>query len=284
MKTIKIFLPLLLLLLLAGCGGGNDTAAREADALPLATELADPAVLEEICQELEAAGLSHVDVFRGWVEDYVAAAGSKGKLTAGWVAPEKLHADVNACMDGWDAMFDETDCNCRMTAFLLLDGLLTAERTEPDYRGTYLMFDLDAIDTGSRYAMFRPQRELFTTLYGEHPPQEGEAMAEIYPRVWRENGIRLDSDRVSLLTVGIQDTMSDQIFVGHGGLLIDRGDELLLLEKVAFGTPYQATRLADRDQLLDLLRTREEYFGGAEETGPLIYENDTLLGELAREE
>ena len=41
---------------------------------------------------------------------------------------------------------DYSDTDCRMTAFLLLDGLLHAESTEADYNGTYLMFDTEAID------------------------------------------------------------------------------------------------------------------------------------------
>ena len=54
-----------------------------------------------------------------------------------------------------------------MTAFLLLDGLLHAQSAEDSYSGTYLMFDTQAIDNVDRYEIIRPNKDMFTTLYGE---------------------------------------------------------------------------------------------------------------------
>ena len=56
-----------------------------------------------------------------------------------------------------------SDTDCRMTAFLLLDGLLHAESTEADYNGTYLMFDTEAIDNADRYKIIKQKINMFTT-------------------------------------------------------------------------------------------------------------------------
>ena len=71
-------------------------------------------------------------------------------------------------MYGWlGKNHDYSDTDCRMTAFLLLDGLLHAESTEADYNGTYLMFDTEAIDNADRYKIIKQKINMFTTLYGE---------------------------------------------------------------------------------------------------------------------
>ena len=70
-------------------------------------------------------------------------------------------------MDGWEKKHDYSDADCRMTAFLLLDGLLHAQSTEDSYSGTYLMFDTEAIDNVDRYEIIRQNKDMFTTLYGE---------------------------------------------------------------------------------------------------------------------
>ena len=56
-----------------------------------------------------------------------------------------------------------------MTAFLLLEGLITAERVEETYTGTYLMFDMEAIDSTEKYERIKENRALFTTLFGDKP-------------------------------------------------------------------------------------------------------------------
>lgn len=78
-----------------------------------------------------------------------------------------MKADIGKCMDGWEQNHDYSDADCRMTAFLLLDGVLRAESTEDSYEGTYLMFDTEAIDNVDRYESIKENKNMFTTLYGE---------------------------------------------------------------------------------------------------------------------
>ena len=84
-----------------------------------------------------------------------------------WSDADKMKADTGKCMDGWEEKHDYSDADCRMTAFLLLDGLLHAQSTEDSYNGTYLMFDMEAIDNVDRYEIIRQNKDMFTTLYGE---------------------------------------------------------------------------------------------------------------------
>ena len=128
---------------------------RKKRELPTATYMGGNNTITEICKELSSAGTSHVDTFQDWVTDFADSAGKNAKLKDSWSDPEKMNTDTGKCMDGWEKNHDYSDTDCRMTAFLLLDGLLHAESTEADYDGTYLMFDTEAIDNADRYKIIK---------------------------------------------------------------------------------------------------------------------------------
>ena len=133
--------------------------------IPAATYMGGKASITGICKELDAAGASHVDLFQEWVTDFADSAGKNARLEDAWSDPTKMKADIVKCMDGWEQNHDDSDADCRMTAFLLLDGMLCSESTEGNYAGTYLMFDTEAIDNVDRYEIIKKNRDMFTTLF-----------------------------------------------------------------------------------------------------------------------
>ncbi|WP_370808642.1 DUF4300 family protein [Eubacterium ramulus] len=50
------------------------------------------------------------------------------------------------------------------------------------------------------------------------------------------------------------------MFVGHTGLLIKYSDYYLFVEKIAFEQPYQATKVHNMEELLDILSTETRVF------------------------
>lgn len=182
-KLIAIIVGMMLCAeLLGGCGNKNinkdnittDTAeeseqqdSNKKQELPTATYMGGSNTITEVCDELGSAGASHVDTFKEWVTDFADSAGMNAKLKDTWSDAYKMKADTVKCMDGWEKKHDYSDADCRMTAFLLLDGLLHAQSTEDSYSGTYLMFDTEAIDNVDRYEIIRQNKDMFTTLYGE---------------------------------------------------------------------------------------------------------------------
>ena len=178
-KLIAIIVGMMLCAeLLGGCGNKNinkdnittDTAeeSKQQDSnkkqeLPTATYMGGSNTITEVCDELGSAGASHVDTFKEWVTDFADSAGKNAKLKDTWSDAYKMKADTVKCMDGWEKKHDYSDADCRMTAFLLLDGLLHAQSTEDSYSGTYLMFDTEAIDNVDRYEIIRQNKDMFTT-------------------------------------------------------------------------------------------------------------------------
>ena len=123
-------------------------------------------------------------------------------------------------MDGWEQNHDYSDADCRMTAFLLLDGILRVESTEENYEGTYLMFDTEAIDNVDRYSILKEKRDMFTTLYGEKSVTDDKHPEAAFSDSWKQYGFTVDSDRISLLSIVIHDpySLNDAPFlVGHSG-------------------------------------------------------------------
>ena len=264
-------------MMLSGCA-----KTVQSQKMPTATYMGGNNTITEICRELRSAGASHVDTFQEWVIDFADSAGKDAKLEDTWSDPEKMKADIGKCMDGWEQNHDYSDTDCRMTAFLLLDGLLHAQSTEDSYNGTYLMFDTEAIDNVDRYEIIRQNRDMFTTLYGEKRVTEGSSPETVFSDSWKYHGFQINSDRISLLSIVIYDPYSEVVFVGHTGILIKYSDYYLFVEKIAFEQPYQATKVHTVDELLNIMSLRAEYFGEEGEAGPFVYNNGEYIGTLKK--
>lgn len=258
------------------------TEASRNQELPAATYMGGKNTIAGICEELESAGASHVDTFREWTTDFADTAGKNAGLEDSWSDPGKMKADIGKCMDGWEQNHDYSDADCRMTAFLLLDGVLRAESTEDSYEGTYLMFDTEAIDNVDRYESIKENKNMFTTLYGEKSVTDSSHPENTFSDSWKHYGFQVDSDRLSLLSIVIYDPYSDVVFVGHTGVLIKYSDYYLFIEKIAFEQPYQATKVHNMEELLDIMSLRPEYFGEEGEAGPFVYCNGEYLGTLKK--
>ena len=258
------------------------TEASRNQELPAATYMGGKSTIAGICEELESAGASHVDTFREWTTDFADTAGKNAGLEDSWSDPGKMKADIGKCMDGWEQNHDYSDADCRMTAFLLLDGVLRAESTEDSYEGTYLMFDTEAIDNVDRSESIKENKNMFTTIYGEKSVTDGSHPENTFSDSWKHYGFQVDSDRLSLLSIVIYDPYSDVVFVGHTGVLIKYSDYYLFIEKIAFEQPHQATRVHNMDELLDIMSLRPEYFGEEGEAGPFVYCNGEYLGTLKK--
>ncbi len=259
-----------------------DTQTAQTQKIPVATYMGGDNTSAEVCKALEDAGASHVDIFQDWVADFADSAGKNAKLEDNWSDPQKLKADTGKCMDGWEQNHNYSDADCRMTAFLLLDGMLTAKSTDKKYKGTYLMFDTDAIDTVDRYKIIKKKKDMFTTLYGEKKVTDNKHPETTFSDSWEDYGFHIDSDRISLLSIVISDPDSDVVFVGHTGILIKYSDYYLFVEKIAFEQPYQATKVRTIDELLHMLSSRPEYFGDDDEAGPFVYNNGKYLQTLKK--
>lgn len=214
----------------------------------------------QVCDVLRDAGLSNVDVFEQWVRSSAAPA--------------------DASASGF------TDADCRMTVMLLAGEQLRAASVEPSYEGTYLMFDVDAIENQPEFEILRGKKDLFTTMFGEMPiPESG--LADALPRNWQSHGIAFDQEQVSIISIVFQSFDGREAFVGHTGLLIDCGGredvagKFLFVEKIAFGDPFRVTVVQDEAELLQVLSQRPDYSVQEGEAAPVVCKNAEQIGALS---
>ena len=292
LKKFPILILIISMALFAITGCSTDKSGDPADAeaanqsdaeavMPAVSNMAGNQTSAEVCNDLNAAGLSNVVTFYDWILDFAGSAGDAAGLSDKWDKPGANTPDLAACANGWEKHHDYSDTDCRMTAMLLLDGILTAEKTDSEYTGTYLMFDIDAIENADRYEVIKKNLDLFTTLFGDRTPVDGEDPSGVFGDIWNEYGFSIANENVSLVSIVVYDPDFKQTFTGHTGVLIKKAEnDYLFVEKLAFEQPYQAIRVNSTDQLFGLLAGRDEYFGSEGEAGPYVYLNGDYLGEL----
>lgn len=276
MKKVLSILLATIVLCMTGCSA--KTPERTAE-LPQAAYLIDDVIIDEVCTTLENSGLKNTDIYKEWAKDFSDTSAKKTELPKNWLKLGDLKGDLYACADYWEKSHNYSDANCRMTAMLLMGDLLKVDKPEKEYKGTYLMMDVDAIDNADRYSILKGRKYDFTTLFGEMPiPQSG--LAESLPQNWEKHGISFNCENVSLISVVIEDTMDHIAFVGHTGLLIDKGEYKLFVEKLAFEQPYQVTRFNNTDELVAMLSSRPEYAAEEGKEPSVIFLNDKAIGKV----
>lgn len=216
----------------------------------------------QVCKVLKDAGLSNVEVFEKWVKDSASSASGNNSGTSGF-----------------------SDADCRMTVMLLAGDLIKHDSVEEEYNGTYLMFDVDAIENNEAYSMLKEKKSLFTTMFGEMPISKN-GFAETFSENWSKYGISVENDKCSIISILFKAYEEDNAFVGHTGILIDCKDiesidgNYLFVEKIAFGDPFMMTILKDESELLEMFSERPDYSTEEGDPSPVVYKNGERIGEL----
>ena len=273
---------------LAGCGAPAGTPSSGETGAPEGGVVYSNLAGEGPCAEVSGALLDHgiteerATAFLSWVEDF------NGRVTSDNLAADFVPMEGSGT-DYSDLTFDLVElpdgdympeANCRLTAFLLLGDQISTNGAYDD-SDTYLMFDLDAVDTQERFAMSEEDRTNFAALFN-WVPLEGadseEAHLEKIRQAWQDREIRINAaEGVSLITVYLHFSFDDARFVGHTGVLLEEEDGLLFVEKYGPAAPFQATRFEDRAQLKAYLLARPDLYGEEEELAPIVLENGAVM-------
>jgi hypothetical protein len=189
-KTIILSLLMALMLTaLTACGSGKGKPLESGD---ITKEN-----VSQVCEILNEAGLSNVDVFEKWVRDSASVVSEDNSEESGF-----------------------RDADCRMTVMLLAGDLIKYDSVEADYDGTYLMFDVDAIENNDEYSILKKNKQLFTTMFGEMAISD-HGFAETLSENWSKHGINVESDKCCVISILFNAYDEDNAFVGHTGILID---------------------------------------------------------------
>ena len=253
-SIILSLLMALMLIALTACGSEKEKPLESGD---ITKEN-----VSQVCEILNEAGLANVDVFEKWVRDSATGVSGDNSEESGF-----------------------TDADCRMTVMLLAGDLIKYDSVEEDYDGTYLMFDVDAIENNDEYSMLKNKKQLFTTMFGEMTISDN-GFAETLSENWSKHGIKVESDKCCVISILFNAYNEDNAFVGHTGILIDCRDmesvdsNYLFVEKIAFGDPFKITLVKDENDLIEMLSDRPDYRSEEGNPMPVVYKNGEIIGEL----
>lgn len=170
--------------------------------------------------------------------------------------------------------------NCRLTSFMIMKNALTTN-CKPDDSDTYLMLDLDAIDTDKQISMTNQEKLNYTTLFNWIPLDNAKTLEQHKEKIetaLKDRDIKIDESKgLSIINIYVHSTFDNVRFVGHTGVLMDTDDGLLFVEKYGPDTPFQATKFHNREELKKYLLARPDLYGEKDELAPIITENNKVI-------
>ena len=273
----KVFLLLICIIFLCSCSKTENVTGSKPEVLK-ATNLYLQTDKDYVKELLKNNNVGNVDVFLNWVDHFNIASNQKCGVNTTWTSINDIKYDEIECANKYEKKYQMSDGDCRITAFALIEKDLQMSKKIQD-EGTYLMFDMDVIDNNKDYKLVKNKRDDFVTLFNEiNISNVGDKeLQNVFSNKWKEYGIKINNEKVSLISLVIEDPDSKVLFVGHTGVLIHLEDKIMFIEKIAFEQPYQITLLNNMNELFDMFSKRKEYFGGEKENGPFVYENDKLV-------
>lgn len=259
-RVLAGFIMVLMVMMLAACGGSEDIEIVPKKALTYGDISNEN--LPAVCDVLKEAGLENVDTFEKWVKTYNSVADKiKGK-------------------EGF------ADADCRMTAMLLMGDEVEFRTVLDEYEGDILMFDLDVIENSKTYSILKSKEKRLFTLFGEMPISIKGHFQRAYPENLAKHGIVFGGQGYQLISVLYRTDSEEEAFVGHTGLLIDCSDipsvdsNYVFVEKLAFTEPYRVTQINSDSDILAMLAERPELQASKGEPKPRVYRNGDFIGEL----
>ena len=242
------------------------------------SNLGDDASKAEVRKFLESAGIDtgYVDSLFAAVDDYNALDDSLPQTTGFVEAPIQ---DLEYTGVAWPDDRDYYDANCRITAFALMRGLISA--AQPQTADSFAAYDQEVVGQNPWYQLNDADQGNFFALIDAvavEPTTDSKVVQDSFLKEWQTRGVTFSQGPVSLISVIIHSELDDIAFIGHCGVLVDNGTDLLFLEKYGPTQPYQATLLKNRDELEDYLMSRfQNFYTEGVSAKPFLLENDSPL-------
>ena len=244
-QCVARMICLLAALLCTGCANRQPTQQDPFENV-LYSNLVDASTQQAIADTLENHGVqkAQVETLLSWVEDFNSRVVSDpmpegfqimaepGKLYQGLIIQNKELEDGEIA----------PEANCRLTSYLLMKNWSHTNGTHAD-NDTFLMFDLEAVDTYEPFQLSEEERNQFASLFSWVSVEDASTVEEHLERIqetWKEREILIDGDGISLITVYVHSPFEEVRFVGHTGVLLETDEGLLFVEK--YGRSFRSRR------------------------------------------
>lgn len=290
-KVVKNMMMLFVIgFLCTGCGhadneGQANTNVTDENSI-LYSNLVDSSSQKEVTDILENYGVTkkQTDTFISWVNDFNSRV-EDNPLQEGFHIMEGNGMDYNSVIIKNKEAEDGTifpEANCRLTSYLLMKNRIQTNGKQID-EDTFLIFDVEAIDMYDQFRLNEEEKTNFITLFNWIPVDGTNTFEEHVDKIqeaWADREIKVEGEGISLISVYLHSPFEEVRFVGHTGVLIEKNQELLFIEKYGPLSPFQATKFHNRKELKNYLLSRADLYGDETELEPIIMENNHLIDKL----
>lgn len=286
MKKI-IMVAVLSIALLTGCSTKDEGSSEKPKDTKLTySNLVDEKTQNEVNKILKENKIDEkeVDNFIKMVKNYNDIMGELKTSKPGFtfINTQQVPYDDVTMAEKWkDKGFDYMDLNCRLTSFMLFkDNIKSESKFKSD--DIDLAIDLDTIKNNPLSKLSKEDTEKFTNLYAAIPVEnstDSNKHAEAIIKEWKNRKISfVENSTVSIINVFLHYPETNNVFVGHTGILIKAKDGLLFVEKYGSSMPYQVSKFQNKSELKTYLMDRLDVDkSGSGTSKPIIMENDNLM-------
>ena len=286
-KIIAVIAAVLTALpVLAGCGSKPENIPDErmwpenviysnlsdSDSRELLVKLMTEAGIDESKQKTL---FEHIDEINGIMEPEELTDGFESRSISG---PKY---DPYEIQDRWAEKYpDFLGYNCRITAYTLFSDYVDISE-DAEVRDSFILMDLDSLAADDSAAPGGTDK--FSRMFSSVPAENTKDIS-VHLKNWQkslgERGFTFENNgSASLISVVFHDQLdSDELFVGHTGILFDTHEgKLYFMEKLAFQEPYQLCVFESRAQLSDYLMKKYDTAYGQTAAAPMVLENAELI-------
>ena len=141
----KVVFLISVLLLLCSCGGKTSNFK-----VGYSSNIITSNEKKELRKIFEDNNISNVDLFFKWLEDF----NKEEDMGCGIKSNDKTDNFVYndaSCIDRYEKNHDMMDGNCRITAYALIQNIISNNTSKKEEYGSYLMFDIDVLENNKDY-------------------------------------------------------------------------------------------------------------------------------------
>lgn len=179
---------------------------------------------------------------------------------------------------------DFTGTNCRITTFgLVADKIKVANTKNPNL--SVVEIDNTSFNSNLVPTLNKEEIEKFNKFYSAIPTEnknDENFQIKKIREFWKENGITFPNNNdykvISVFVFSNIDEKTNELFIGHTGLLFNMKDgRYMLVEKLAFTSPYQTVIFENKNDLYDYLMDLYDFSNDEYSIKPIIFEDDKAL-------
>ena len=271
-KLLTIILTTCMTFGLSGCQSSDVTYSN----------LVDEKTRNEVAELLIENNLPKKDVQKvmGWVNEFNLIS-KEYSYKEGFVNLPKEGVDYDTLyLDDTSKSYAYLNwLNCRLTAFSLIQNVVKTSKDE-NTEDTWLMFDVEALNTVEQFKTTEEKKKDFVTLFHSMDVSNEDTLKKQEDKIvetLKSRHIQLKTDTISIVSIYLHVPEENIRFVGHTGILVNTEDGYLYFEKYSNIGPFQATKFKNKKQVKEYLLSRPDLYGDGSELDPIVTINDEVL-------